>query len=494
MQLSPESPELTELARDALRFIRANRAGIELSLLQVYTSALIFSPKLSTIRMLFGDEEPHRITTKPAVEDNWSACLQTLEGHASGVSSVVFCSNSMQLVSGSWDRTVKVWDIATGQCIQTLLGHTNEVYSVALSSDSKYLASADKTIKIWDLATSQRLQTHKHHISAFASVTFSGDNTQLVSTSDDGTVQIWDSTGWYFGSLKGHTKATTLGSLLGNNTKVASYSDGSSAKIWDKATGRCLKTLEGHRGRVTSISITGRCLQTRKDQRDRRPSYSSVDSILLASASVDKTIKVWDIATGQCLHTLHGHKKYSGAVAFSSDGTQLASISRDGTARIWDVATGKCLQTLGHDGWPCSVAFSNNGTQPALSSGDTIMIWDISTGQSRCTIRTADLGYFSQIFFSETDLQLYADKGAIDLRPGTGPTSRPRANAVEVVTFCGYAFSHDNVWITRDSENVLWLPPEYRPRCTTVSGSTMAPGCDGGGLIVLGFSEDDPIL
>ncbi|KAK1968392.1 NWD1 protein, partial [Colletotrichum sublineola] len=148
---------LTDLVRDGLRFIRTNRAGIELSPLQVYTSALVFYPKRSTIRTLFGYEEPEWMTTKPAVEDNGSACLQTLEGHADYVSSVVFCSDGMQLASGSWDKTVKIWDITTGHCLQTLTGHTGTVYAVTLSGDDRQLASAsgDGTVKIWDSITGQ---------------------------------------------------------------------------------------------------------------------------------------------------------------------------------------------------------------------------------------------------------------------------------------------------------------------------------------------------
>ncbi|KAK2041575.1 WD40 repeat-like protein [Colletotrichum somersetense] len=714
LQLLSESPKLTDLAQDGLRFIRTNRAAIELSPLQVYTSALVFCPKRSTIRTLFGFEEPRWMTIKPAVEDNWSACLQTLEGHTNAVLSVVFCGDRMQLVSGSADRTIKIWDSATGQCIQTLHGHTDWIHSVAISSDSRHIASGsddctikiwdsitgqciktlsghtrrvcsvvffsaslqlasasedetikiwdiptgqcihtlhghagcvhsvavssdtkhlasgsddctikiwnsitghciktllghtdqvhsiafsddgmqlasasrdatikiwdrstgqcvrtleghrqevnsvifsvdamqlasaswdktikiwdrstgqcvqtltghslgvmsisftssnnmklvsasyDLTVKIWDMAASQHVQTPNHEDGTFLlSITISDDNTQLASVSDNGTFKLWDSTGRYLKTLKGHAGIVHSAAFFENNTKLVSASNDNTVKIWDKATGRCLKTLKGHRGAVKSTTITakaiGRCLQTQRDRRDHQLTYSSIDSILIASASWDKTIKIWDAATGQCLHTLRGHTEPVYSAAFSSDGTHVASASEDKTIKIWDAATGQCLQTLhGHAELVYTVAFSNSSAQLAsASSYHIVKIWDISTGQC---CRTLDIGLrlLGHIFFSETDLQLYTDVGAIDLRPGTGAKSRPQTDAVETATFCGYGISRDECWITRDSKNVLWLPPEYRPSfCSAVRGSTLAIGCNGGQLLVMRFSEDDADL
>ncbi|KAK2015457.1 WD40 repeat-like protein [Colletotrichum eremochloae] len=711
-QLLSESPKLADLVRDGLRFIRGNRAGIEISPLQLYTSALVFCPKRSTIRTLFSKEEPKWMTTKPAVEDNWSGCLQTLEGHVSPVNSVAFCSERMQLASGAWNHTVKTWDITTGQCIQTLLGHTSGVNSVAMSSDGRHLASgstdrtvkiwnsitgqciktlkghtsgvssvvffsartllasasSDKTIKIWDITTGHCLQTLRGHsgdvnavalsgdnrqlasasgdgtvkiwdsitghcvktlsghteviysvvfsadgiqlasasydntiriwdrstgqcvqtigghgwpvdsvifsadgmtlasasqdqtikiwdtstgqcvqtltghtgsvnsiaftsnmqlVSAsydhtikiwdmtasrrlqmfeygtgnFRSIAFSGDNKRLVSTSYGGTVNIWNSTGRHLKTLEGHARIVVSVAFFKNNTMLVSVTDDNSVKIWNIETGRCLKTLTGRRSTVRPVAITdkaiGRSLQTRKDQKDAPPLYHSVDSILLASASWDYTIKIWHISTGQCLQTLWGHSGAVYSAAFSSDSTQIASASDDKTVKVWDVATGQCLQTLqGHGHRVLSVAFSNNGAQLASVSQDTVKIWDWSTGRCLRTLQPGDYsGYLlGQIFFSKTDLQLYTAIGAIDLRPVTGARSRPRADGVEVATCCGYGISSDGVWITRDSVNVLWLPLEYRPTRSAVRGSTLALQCRGGRFLVLGFSEDDAIL
>ena len=135
--------------------------AIENSPLQVYASALLFSPARSLIRGIFKKEEPTWITIKPGMEDKWSACLQTLEGHSSSVTSVAFSHDSARLASASHDRTVKIWDASSGECLQTLKGHSDSVRSVAFSHDSARLASAsgDRTVKIWDASSGECLQT-----------------------------------------------------------------------------------------------------------------------------------------------------------------------------------------------------------------------------------------------------------------------------------------------------------------------------------------------
>ncbi|KAI7760479.1 hypothetical protein LZL87_014299 [Fusarium oxysporum] len=191
-----EARQLTELLRDARRFILSHKRAIEIALLQVYASALVFSLTCSLIRELFQNEEPNWITLKPRVESNWNACLQTLEGHCDSVNSVAFSADGQRLASGSVDKTVKIWDAATGAYIQTLEGHAASVNSVTFSADSQRLASgsADKTIKVWDAAMGACLQTLKGHSSSVNLVAFSADGQRLASGSIDKTIMVWDTT------------------------------------------------------------------------------------------------------------------------------------------------------------------------------------------------------------------------------------------------------------------------------------------------------------
>src|SRR5262249_29112013 len=109
----------------------------------------------------------------------------------------------------------------------------------------------------------------------------------------------------------------------------------------------------------------------------------SPDGRRLASGSADKTVKVWDVAGGQCLLTLQGHQRPVQACAFSPDGTRLASGSSDQTVKVWDAASGQCLLTLqGHQGWVRACAWSADGTRLVSGSSDqTVKVWDAASGE-----------------------------------------------------------------------------------------------------------------
>ncbi|KAF1965715.1 HET-R [Bimuria novae-zelandiae CBS 107.79] len=581
MQGRANTRTLNELVRDARRFIMSHKWAIEKSPLQAYASAILFSPTQSLISGLFKREEPHFII-KPDMEENWSACLQTLEGHRHEVNSVAFSPDSTRLASGSRDNTVKIWDASSGACLSTLKGHSSHISSVAFSPDSTQLTSGseDKTVKIWDASSGACLSTLEGHSSHISSVAFSPDSTRLASGSCDNTVKIWDaSSGACLSTLKGHSHWVNSVAFSPDSTRLASGSCDNTVKIWDASSGACLLTLEGHSNHINSVAFSpdstrlasgskdktvkiwdassGACLSTLKGHSHWVSSVAfSPDSTRLASGSCDNTIKIWDPSSSACLSTLEGHSHWvnsvafspdstrlvsgssnntvkiwdasSGAylstleghsshissVAFSPDSTRLASGSCDNTVKIWDASSGACLSTLkGHSHWVSSVAFSPDSTRLAsVSCNKIIKIWDASSGACLSTLK-GHRSYINSVAFSPDSTRLVsvsedntvkswdASSGACLLTleghssyinsVAFSPDSTQLASGSNNNTvYQGIGISSDRMWITYNSENMLWLPLEYRPSRFIVSKSMIGIGTSHGRVWICSVKGD----
>ncbi|KAF7333332.1 WD40 repeat-like protein [Mycena venus] len=359
------STTLTNLLSDSGRFMRAFFAVISVSSLQVYHSALLFTPTATTLRQVYGSNMNLPVKAYNAALERWSPCLRTIDTH-NAVPAVAFSPDGTHIVSGSEDKTVRIWDVITGTELQRLQGHSDCVGSVEFSPDGTHIVSGsdDKRVHIWDVIAGTKLRTMHGHSDTVRSVAFSPDGKHVVSGSTDRTVRIWDViTGTKLQIMRGHSDTVYCVGFSPDGTHIVSGSEDKTVCIWNAATGTHHQKLQGHSDTVCSVAF-------------------SPNGTRVASGSMDKMIRIWDAVTGTELHSMHGHLDTVRSVAFSPDGTYVVSASKDKTVRIWNVITGTEFQTLqGHSDMVYCARFSPDETHIVSASKDkTVRIWDVVAG------------------------------------------------------------------------------------------------------------------
>ncbi|GAA5802084.1 hypothetical protein HPULCUR_007544 [Helicostylum pulchrum] len=350
---------------------------------------------------------------------------RALDGqHQAGITTLQFCEAQNILITGSYDKSAIVWNLETGKVLRRLEGHARAVRTLQFDDTKLVTGSMDNTLRIWNYQTGKCIRTLEGHTDGVVHLNF--NCRILASGSADATIKIWNfQTGECF-TLNGHTKAVNHVSIHKDSTTLVSSSDDGSIRIWDLERRSCARVLNGHMAPVqTAVPSMSGFLHTffqpqlKKaklliKQRQSSPSSSSSSSSssdeddtattpkplkrrssnsssksedcdrsseqVIISGSLDNTIKVWSLETGECLQTLFGHVQGIWTLAY--DKLHLVSGSHDGSLKLWDIESGLPMHCLdGHSSAVTAVALSDTKVVSADDQGQ-IRIFDFGCSKS----------------------------------------------------------------------------------------------------------------
>ncbi|KAL6866997.1 WD40-repeat-containing domain protein [Trichoderma novae-zelandiae] len=333
---------------------------------------------------------------------NWKTgrcSIRTFKGHENGITCLQFDHNI--LATGSYDTTIKIWNVETGECIRTLRGHTSTVRTLQFDDAKLISGSFDKTIKIWNWHTGECISTLQGHADGVLSIHF--DGCKLASGSIDKTVKIFSFDTKQTWTLRGHSDWVNHVRIDSASRTVFSASDDLSVKLWDLDSKQCIKTYLGHVGQVQQILLmppdfepdgnpnadrgdAASASSGRGDSPSPLPDRSSdqraafgygfvsdparpLPPRYMLTGGLDNTVRLWDVATGKCIRSMFGHVE--GIWGLVGDTLRVVTGANDSMTKIWEPRSGKCERSFtGHAGPVTCVGLSDSRMASGSEDGE----------------------------------------------------------------------------------------------------------------------------
>ena len=306
-----------------------------------------------------------------------------IEGHTERVNDVAFSPDEQLMASASLDQTARLWDIETGETLHVLEGHTRQVMSVAFSPDGRVLATASDTIRLWDVETGELLETfpvdddetetREGHAAPLTAVLFAPDGESLYSASEDHFALLWDLETITITREFENTNIVFNLALSPDAATLAMATHDRKWILWDIATGEEQLSIQEHTASLYSAVF-------------------SPDGNMLLTVSQDQSIRLWDSKRGAEIRRFIGHGDRVFDTAFLPDGKQFITASWDNTLRLWDVQVDGFIQAFeGPEENVYHTVFSPDGSQVIAGGRDHVLwIWDVATGELLHTLGPDD--------------------------------------------------------------------------------------------------------
>jgi WD40 repeat protein len=306
------------------------------------------------------------------------------QGHDDRVNAVAVSPDGQIIVSGSWDKTLRLWDRQGNLIGQSAQGHEKDVTSVAFSPDGQVIVSGggDGTVRLWNLEGNALARPFLGHEGDVISVAFSPDGSTIVSGGADGAVRLWDSQGDPIGlPFGGHEGDVTSVAFSPDGSTIVSGGGDGTVRLWDLFGNPIGEPFRGHEDKVAAVAF-------------------SPDGEKIASGSWDTTVRLWDLQGKTIGRPFRGHEDYVIAIAFDPEGKLIASGSSDKVVRLWDLSGTPIGQPLrGHASSVRSLVFSPDGQTIIGGSTDkTVRLWDLRGNALHRPIQGHEVSVWSVAF------------------------------------------------------------------------------------------------
>lgn len=334
-------------------------------------------PAISSAMLAKSSDTPRRdnLLMKPRrgaaiAQPTWHApwkLSRVISGHLGWVRCAAVDVSNEWFATGSADRTIKIWDLASGSLKLTLTGHIHTVRAVAISERHPFLFSAgeDKMVKNWDLETNRVVRSYHGHLSGVYTLALHPTLDVLVTGARDSTARVWDMrTKAEIHVLSGHSHTVATVKCQATEPQVVTGSHDCTIRQWDLRSGRTSQVLTNHKKSIRSLAL--------------HPSEYTY-----ASGAADN-IKVWQCPKGVFLRNLSGHNAVINAVNVNGDNV-LVSGGDDGSLQFWDWASGYSFQatksivqpgSLDAEAAIYAIEWDRTGTRMISCEADkTIKIW-----------------------------------------------------------------------------------------------------------------------